>query len=267
MAPRRNTVRRKVADLTPQGEALEARRESVRARILLDILFAAVPLVTLTLVVTIALDLPRVYPTAVGAGYAVLAWILSTRAPDSLPHPGMGWANRITLFRATLTLPVAGFAASPGIVGGPTAWWAVAIAGTALALDGVDGAVARSSGTATTFGARFDMELDAFLILVLSWLAWTSTPVGAWVLGIGLLRYAFVAAGALVPRLRGDLPPSPRRKIICVVQSIGLLVVLAPPAPTVLATGAAGAALVLLLYSFAVDTRWLLVSGRFTSAP
>ena len=35
-------------------------------------------------------------------------------------------------------------------------------------LDAVDGHVARRTGTATAFGARFDMEVDAFLIVVLS---------------------------------------------------------------------------------------------------
>ncbi|GAA4940924.1 hypothetical protein GCM10023238_03240 [Streptomyces heliomycini] len=38
----------------------------------------------------------------------------------------------------------------------------------ALILDGVDGKVARRTGTSTPLGARFDMEVDAFLILVLS---------------------------------------------------------------------------------------------------
>ena len=38
----------------------------------------------------------------------------------------------------------------------------------ALLLDAVDGGVARRTGTVSGFGARFDMEVDAFLILVLS---------------------------------------------------------------------------------------------------
>ena len=39
-------------------------------------------------------------------------------------------------------------------------------------LDLVDGWVARRTGTASPFGARFDLETDAALILVLSWLVW-----------------------------------------------------------------------------------------------
>ena len=42
------------------------------------------------------------------------------------------------------------------------------LSAVALALDGVDGWWARRTGTCSAFGARFDMEVDAFLILVLS---------------------------------------------------------------------------------------------------
>ena len=44
----------------------------------------------------------------------------------------------------------------------------LALVVVALALDWVDGQVARRTGTCSAFGARFDMETDAFLILVLS---------------------------------------------------------------------------------------------------
>ncbi len=72
-------------------------------------------------------------------------------------------------------------------------------------LDAVDGRVARRTGTASAFGARFDMEVDAFLILVLSvYVARVGRRVGA---AIGAARYAFVAAGWLLPWLRGPLPP------------------------------------------------------------
>ena len=42
------------------------------------------------------------------------------------------------------------------------------LASVALILDGVDGKVARRTRNASAFGARFDMEVDAFLILVFS---------------------------------------------------------------------------------------------------
>ena len=53
-------------------------------------------------------------------------------------------------------------------------WYVVAICIGILALDGVDGWLARRFGTETAFGGRFDMEVDAGVIAVLSVLAWVS---------------------------------------------------------------------------------------------
>ena len=52
-------------------------------------------------------------------------------------------------------------------------------------------------GTTSPLGARFDMEVDAFLILVLS--VYVGRTIGAWVLAIGVARYAFVAARVAGP--------------------------------------------------------------------
>ena len=53
-----------------------------------------------------------------------------------------------------------------------------ALAGFALALDGVDGHLARRFDQVSDFGARFDMEVDAALILVLCiGLSWVALPV------------------------------------------------------------------------------------------
>ena len=97
----------------------------------------------------------------------------------------------------------------------------------ALALDGVDGKVARRTGTSSALGARFDMEVDAFLILVLS--AASPLSLGPWVLAIGAMRYAFVAAAEVLAWLRAALPPSYRaqdrrgdcRGSCCVVAASG----------------------------------------------
>ena len=86
----------------------------------------------------------------------------------------------------------------------------VSLAAVALVLDAVDGRVARGTGTVSTLGARFDMEVDAFLILVLS--VYVAPTVGGWVLIIGLARYLFVAASWLLPwlRARRHLATGPR---------------------------------------------------------
>ncbi|RJF87604.1 CDP-alcohol phosphatidyltransferase family protein [Oleomonas cavernae] len=169
-----------------------------------------------------------------------------------------GLANAVTLVRGAMVAVLAGFvvADAPAL-----AWVAVALASIALALDGVDGWIARRQGMATAFGARFDMEIDALLIVVLAVLAALSGKAGPWILLAGLLRYLFVLAGLAVPALNAPLPPSFRRKLVCVVQILALIVILPPLlAPPVTSAIAAGA-LALLVYSFTVDTAWLLRHG------
>ena len=102
-------------------------------------------------------------------------------------------------------------------------------------------------------GARFDLEIDALLIVILAVLAWQTGRVGPWVLAIGLLRYAFVLGGWLLPWLRRPLPPSRRRQAVCVQQGISLLLCLLPPVGTTLASLCAGSALLALSASFASD--------------
>jgi phosphatidylglycerophosphate synthase len=100
------------------------------------------------------------------------------------------------------------------------AWSIVVLALIALVLDGVDGRVARRRGEASAFGARFDMETDALLILVLAALAWSLGKAGAWILLAGALRYLFVAAGFVLPWLRAELPPSRRRQTVWSCRSL-----------------------------------------------
>jgi len=168
-----------------------------------------------------------------------------------------GAANQITLVRALLVAGLASFAAQPAT---PTAAWrAVVIAILAALLDGLDGWVARRTGTVSAFGTRFDMETDAALILVLAILAWQYGKAGPWVLLSGLLRYIFVAAGWLWPWMAGPLASTLRAKIICVVQIVALIVATAPAIAPPASAVVAAVGLLALCYSFLVDTRrlWL----------
>jgi phosphatidylglycerophosphate synthase len=143
-------------------------------------------------------------------------------------------------------------------------WMVVALAVTMLALDGVDGHLARRFGQASSFGARFDMETDALLMLALSLLVWAAGLVGAWVLLSGLMRYIFILGGWVWPVLAQALPPRWRRQAVCVAQMSVLILALAPPlaawAPTLCLVG-----LVLLSYSFGSDWAWLLVRAKAES--
>jgi phosphatidylglycerophosphate synthase len=96
-----------------------------------------------------------------------------------------------------------------------------------LTLDGVDGRVARARGEATAFGARFDVETDAAMLIVLSIAVAALGIAGWWVLVIGALRYGYVVASLIVPALRTPLPYRYSGKVIAVVQAIALLAALA----------------------------------------
>lgn len=205
---------------------------------------------------------PASYVLVGAALYGALAALILWTFPADLPGPGLGAANRVTLARASLTVPVFALALLPGWLGDRALWCIIALSTVAMVLDGVDGRVARRTGSQSAFGARFDMELDAALIMTLCVLVWRSGKVGAWVLLIGLMRYAFVAAGWVWPALTAELPPSFRRKLVCVVQGVALLVALGPIVPVWLAVGANAVALALLGWSFAVDVLWALRAAR-----
>ena len=147
--------------------------------------------------------------------------------------------------------------AVPGIA------WA-AFAGTAmlLALDGVDGAAARREGLASAYGARFDLEVDAALILVLSALAHGLGKAGPWVLAIGLMRYGFMLARLAWPALARPLSPSRRRSAVCALQVVLLGLLLAPVVTPPLSAALAGLALAALGGSFAIDVADLLRAPR-----
>jgi phosphatidylglycerophosphate synthase len=101
------------------------------------------------------------------------------------------------------------------------------------------------------------METDALLILVLAALASQLNKAGAWILLAGLLRYVFVAASYVWPRLGAELPPSRRRQAVCVAQIASLIAALAPVVVPPWSTALALAGLVLLVWSFGVDVAWL----------
>jgi hypothetical protein len=98
----------------------------------------------------------------------------------------LGPADWVTLARATLAIGVAGLVADSFHQPVPVTML-VSLAVIALALDAVDGWVARRTRTTGMLGARFDAEVDAFLILILS--VYVARSAGAWVLAIGAARY------------------------------------------------------------------------------
>jgi phosphatidylglycerophosphate synthase len=188
-----------------------------------------------------------------GLAYGLVVCLASTLGLRRSGARRLGPADRVTLGRATLVgvvlaLTVHGLRAAVPLA------LLVATASLALALDAVDGPIARRTRSASAFGARFDMEIDAFLILVLS--VWVARELGAWVLAIGVMRYAFWAASRFVPWLRTPMPPSYWRKTVAAVQGIVLVAAASMILPGWLSIVAVAVALALLLWSFGTQVVW-----------
>jgi phosphatidylglycerophosphate synthase len=201
------------------------------------------------------LSLSALYPWKVAAVLTVLMVLVIRGARRHHPYPRFGAANHVTLVRAVLLVLVAGLIGESA--SREVAWAAVVGASVIAALDGVDGWLARRTGMSSPFGQRFDMETDAFLILVLSVLVWQHGKAGAWVLAAGLMRYAFVAASWALEWMRRPLRPTFRGKTVAAVNMVGLTTALGPIIPVWFSTFAAAVTVAALTWSFAIDVRRL----------
>ncbi|WP_329473042.1 CDP-alcohol phosphatidyltransferase family protein [Streptomyces sp. NBC_01723] len=198
-----------------------------------------------------------------GLAFAVATWAVLSRALHRSGLRSFGAANRVTLGRATLVGGVTALVAD-SFPNSPPVSPFVSLTAVALILDWIDGKVARRTGTSTPLGARFDMEVDAFLILVLS--VYVSTQLGPWILLIGGMRYLFVAAARVWPWLTAALPPSTARKTVAALQGVLLLLATVELLPYAANFAVAALALVLLVWSFGRDVLWLYRSQRSATA-
>jgi phosphatidylglycerophosphate synthase len=197
-------------------------------------------------------------------GLSAWAWVVgltcgivvNAAVAASLARSGadaLGAADLVTLVRATLAGGVAALTADSFQQSVVTTL--VALAVVAIMLDAVDGWVARHTRTSSVFGARFDGEVDALLILILS--VYVAGAVGGWVLAIGAMRYAFAMAGWVLPWLRRQLPFRYWRKVVTATQGIVLIVAAAEVLPDAWTNAALAVALALLAESFGRDVWWL----------
>ncbi len=199
------------------------------------------------------------YPWTAAAVFAAMMAVVMATVSAHHPFPQFGLANLVTMIRAALVAMAAALLVEPPATS--IAWFVVVITVCLSALDGLDGWLARRTGLASDFGARFDVEVDALLILVLSLFVWRHDKAGVWVLACGLMRYVFVAAGWVLPWMNGPLKPTLRGKSVAVAQFAGLGLALAPVVPAPASAGVAAMTLVTLVWSFALDVRRLWRGG------
>jgi phosphatidylglycerophosphate synthase len=202
------------------------------------------------------LALSTSFPGKLLAFLCVGAALILHGLPAHHPYRSIGPANQVTIARGIVVAFLAALVGEQSDL--YVQFVALGLATVAAVMDGVDGWLARRTRMASAFGARFDMETDALFALVLSVWAVQLGKAGAWVVACGVLRYAFVAGGWLVPSLQAPLHPSFRRKAIAVFQMVALLIVIAPFVPPVASAPVAAIALIAVSISFFIDIAWLL---------
>ncbi len=175
----------------------------------------------------------------------------------------LGLANWVTVARGGLFAVVGGFVLVPP--GADVAWVAALAYGVGVAMDALDGAVARTVGNETDLGERLDMAFDTFGFVVapLVAVAWGALP--AWYLSLSAARYVY-RGGLAWRRRRGrplfDPPDSDVGRYLAGVQMAFLTAALTPVVSRAATLTLAPAVLAPSLLVFVRD--YLVVSGRLS---
>ena len=120
-----------------------------------------------------------------------------------------------------------------------------------LALDGIDGHLARKHKHDSEFGAYFDMETDSFYVAILASFWWLTSIAGTWILFVGFLRYIYVFLLKIFKLEEKKEKRTRFAKTIAVVIMIALLTPFA--LPPFLYTPILVIASILTVYSFGVS--------------
>lgn len=150
---------------------------------------------TVAMVLATALALGFSQPALLAAFASVSFVVLVVRSRQHWTQRGrFGVANTATTVRLLLTFSLLlAYERLPELA---LALGALCI----LALDAIDGWLARRLGEASEFGAQYDLEADALLVLALGLLLHARGLAGAWVLVAGLWRYVYILARIMFPR-------------------------------------------------------------------
>ncbi len=184
-------------------------------------------------------------------------------AAPALIWPTLGAANLLTVARTGLLAMLASLI--PPLTPGSLLYWGPIILWSgAVALDGLDGHVARHRDRVSRLGTALDLEADGLGVLMAAGAGVFSLALPTWFLTVTCLRPAF-AWGIWWRQRRGQpvaaWPESATRRHIAGLQMAGLGLALWPGVPGELVQVVAVGLTVLLLCSFARD--W----GCITSIP
>lgn len=157
----------------------------------------------------------------------------------------IGYANWVSLIRLLIIISL--FASYPNL--NDTELFGLFL--IAICLDGVDGYLARRFGHTSEAGGKFDMEIDAFLVFVLSWIHVDLQNLTWFILIPGGLRYIYEIPLFWLPKKGKEILPKIVRSTIAVFFFLSLLIPFLTEEPSfVLITYISGA---LIICSFIIS--------------
>ena len=172
---------------------------------------------TFALILALATDRILWLPIIAFTEFIYLFYHTKPATRNSQPVTRNTYANQITAFRFLLSSATALSVASlPPL-------FAFFLFGTAIALDGLDGYLARKYNQASELGGLFDMTTDAFLVLLLSCLLVKNYEVPYWILGIGYLHHGYTLLIHLLNWQDLIIPKNPIGKYVAAFLFISLL--------------------------------------------
>jgi len=198
-----------------------------------------------------------------GATLCYVVGFLAYHVDADRPAAAAAPPNLVTTIRGLLYAAAAGFLVVPPS-SAPAVRWAPALCyGTGVALDFLDGRLARRIDRTTPLGTKLDHAFDTlgFLVAPLVGVAWGRLPLAY--LSLSAARYVY-RAGTAWRRRRGrpvgDLPESRVRRPLAALQMAFITVALLPLLPAAVVHPAALVVVTPSLATFARD--YLAVTGR-----
>lgn len=185
----------------------------------------------------------RVWPLAVAAVVSLASWPwVMRREIGSLRAFGAG--NMVTSLRALALLALASAFDAACAAGAAACGFGIFV------LDGCDGWLARRAGKTTAFGARYDSETDASLMLLLSAGVFQLGRAGIWVSIAGLLRPVYVLVVFASRRPAAEAPRTRLGRYVFAISVVCLMLSFWPPQLERFSALLAASATLLLCYSF-----------------
>ncbi|MFY0601379.1 MAG: CDP-alcohol phosphatidyltransferase family protein [Cyclobacteriaceae bacterium] len=120
-----------------------------------------------------------------------------------------------------------------------------------ICLDGLDGYLARRFKHISDVGGKLDMEIDAFMVLAISWIHVEEQNLHWWILVPGSLRYLYEIISFWVKKDGKELMSKKYRATIAVIFFLALLIPFLTQSPSlIIVTYISGA---LIIFSFLVS--------------